>query len=44
MLLEGHGGDIFSCEFHPEGNHLVSAGYDRQICKLFINNFYFLIY
>lgn len=33
MLLEGHGGDIFSCEFHPEGNHLVSAGFDRQICK-----------
>lgn len=33
MLLEGHQGDIFSCEFHPEGEHLVSSGADRQICK-----------
>lgn len=33
MLLEGHQGEIFSCEFHPEGQHLVSTGFDRQICK-----------
>jgi len=31
MLLEGHQGEIFSCEFHPEGKHLVSTGFDRQI-------------
>lgn len=31
MLLEGHGGEIFSTEFHPEGEHLVSTGFDRQI-------------
>lgn len=33
MLLEGHQGEIFSCEFHPDGEHLVSTGFDRQICK-----------
>uniref|UniRef100_A0A182NEF8 U5 small nuclear ribonucleoprotein 40 kDa protein n=1 Tax=Anopheles dirus TaxID=7168 RepID=A0A182NEF8_9DIPT len=31
MLLEGHGGEIFSTEFHPEGEHLLSTGFDRQI-------------
>uniref|UniRef100_A0A182K0N9 U5 small nuclear ribonucleoprotein 40 kDa protein n=1 Tax=Anopheles christyi TaxID=43041 RepID=A0A182K0N9_9DIPT len=31
MLLEGHGGEIFSTEFHPEGEHLMSTGFDRQI-------------
>jgi Prp8 binding protein len=31
MVLEGHQGDIFSCEFHPEGEYLVSTGFDRQI-------------
>lgn len=34
MALEGHQGEIFSAEFHPEGKHLVSTGFDRQICKL----------
>lgn len=33
MMLEGHSGEIYSVEFHPEGRHLASAGYDRQICK-----------
>lgn len=33
MLLEGHQGDVFTCEFHPEGEHLVSSGFDRQICE-----------
>lgn len=33
MLLEGHGGDIFTCEFHPDGDILMSSGFDRQICK-----------
>lgn len=33
MLLEGHGGDIFTCEFHPDGEILLSSGFDRQICK-----------
>ncbi|XP_069672017.1 U5 small nuclear ribonucleoprotein 40 kDa protein [Periplaneta americana] len=31
MLLEGHQGEIFSVEFHPEGQYLASAGFDRQI-------------
>ncbi|KAL7288788.1 hypothetical protein TKK_0016767 [Trichogramma kaykai] len=31
MLLEGHQGDIFSVEFHPEGQYLASSGFDRQI-------------
>ncbi|XP_050087210.1 U5 small nuclear ribonucleoprotein 40 kDa protein [Anopheles aquasalis] len=31
MLLEGHGGEIFSTQFHPDGDHLLSAGFDRQI-------------
>lgn len=31
MLLEGHQGEIFTCEFHPEGELLVSSGFDRQI-------------
>lgn len=33
MLLDGHQGDIFSLEFHPEGQYLASTGFDRQICK-----------
>lgn len=33
MLLEGHEGEIFSCEFHPEGELLLSTGFDRKICK-----------
>lgn len=33
MLLEGHQGEIFASKFHPEGKHLASAGFDRQICK-----------
>lgn len=32
MALEGHPGEIYSVKFHPEGGHLASAGYDRQIC------------
>ncbi|KAK4005256.1 hypothetical protein OUZ56_006970 [Daphnia magna] len=31
MLLAGHPGDIFSLKFHPDGQFLVSAGFDRQI-------------
>lgn len=31
MLLEGHQGEIFTCEFHPDGELLVSSGFDRQI-------------
>lgn len=33
MLLEGHEGEVFSCEFHPEGEHLLSTGFDRKIRK-----------
>lgn len=35
MLLEGHEGEVFSCEFHPEGEHLLSTGFDRKIRKCF---------
>lgn len=31
MLLEGHQGEVFTAKFHPEGKHLASAGFDRQI-------------
>nr|ACO14933.1 WD repeat-containing protein 57 [Caligus clemensi] len=31
MLLSGHEGEIYSAKFHPEGNVLASAGFDRQI-------------
>ncbi|RUS35630.1 hypothetical protein BC938DRAFT_475185 [Jimgerdemannia flammicorona] len=31
MLLSGHGGDVFSCRFDPSGQHIASAGFDRQI-------------
>lgn len=37
MLLEGHQGDIFSVEFHPEGQYLATTGFDRQICKYHSN-------
>lgn len=33
MLLEGHEGEVFACEFHPEGEHLMSTGFDRKIRK-----------
>ena len=31
MLLTGHEGEIYSAKFHPEGEFLASAGFDRQI-------------
>ncbi|KAI8974749.1 WD domain protein [Pilobolus umbonatus] len=31
IQLTGHQGDIYSCEFDPTGEHIASAGYDRQI-------------
>lgn len=31
MLLSGHGGEIYCAKFHPEGEILASAGFDRQI-------------
>ncbi|KAJ8973181.1 hypothetical protein NQ317_007157 [Molorchus minor] len=31
MLLEGHEGEIFTVEFHPEGQYLASSGFDRKI-------------
>lgn len=33
MLLEGHEGEIFTVDFHPEGRYLASSGFDRKICK-----------
>lgn len=47
MLLEGHQGDVFSLEFHPEGQYLASTGFDRQICiyiELYIKYIYIIIY
>lgn len=31
MQLEGHQGEVFSVEFHPDGQYLASSGFDRQI-------------
>lgn len=31
MQLSGHQGEVFSCKFHPDGETLASAGYDRQL-------------
>lgn len=31
MLLTGHGGEIFTGKFHPEGHWMASSGFDRQI-------------
>merc|ERR1719384_2531255 len=31
MLLTGHGGEIYTAKFHPRGNLLASAGFERQI-------------
>ena len=34
MLLSGHQSEISSCKFHPNGQTLMSAGFDRNICML----------
>eukprot|EP00794_Sanderia_malayensis_P012164 gene12164-13419_t len=34
MLLSGHGGEVFTAKFHPQGETVTSAGFDRLICKL----------
>ncbi|CAH1114106.1 unnamed protein product [Psylliodes chrysocephalus] len=31
MQLDGHEGEIFSVDFHPEGQYLASTGFDRRI-------------
>uniref|UniRef100_A0A8B9TH83 Small nuclear ribonucleoprotein U5 subunit 40 n=1 Tax=Anas platyrhynchos TaxID=8839 RepID=A0A8B9TH83_ANAPL len=31
MLLSGHEGEVYCCKFHPGGNTLASAGFDRLI-------------
>ena len=33
MLLTGHQGEIYTAKFHPEGNVIASAGFERNICK-----------
>lgn len=33
MQLSGHQGDVLGGKFHPEGEVLVTAGMDRQICE-----------
>jgi Prp8 binding protein len=32
MLLSGHESEVFCTKFHPNGNTLCSAGFDRNIC------------
>ena len=36
MLLTGHEGEIYSAKFHPEGSFLASGGFDRNICKIWV--------
>ena len=36
MQLTGHQGDILCGKFHPNGEVCISAGMDRQICRLHI--------
>jgi Prp8 binding protein len=31
MLLTGHSGEVYTSKFHPAGNLLASAGYERQV-------------
>merc|ERR550519_2041269 len=31
MLLTGHSGEIYCAKFHPSGNLLASAGFERNI-------------
>lgn len=38
MLLTGHSGEIYSAKFHPEGQFLISSGFDRQICEFYAMN------
>ncbi|NXR72520.1 SNR40 protein, partial [Pycnonotus jocosus] len=33
MLLSGHEGEVYCCKFHPNGNTLASAGFDRLIFR-----------
>ena len=40
MLLTGHSGEIYTSKFHPEGQFLISAGFDRQICE---RNWFFFV-
>jgi Prp8 binding protein len=35
MLLSGHEGEVYTAKFHPEGNFLASAGFERNICTHF---------
>lgn len=38
MLLTGHQSEINSCKFHPNGQTLMSAGFDRNIRKFNIRS------
>ena len=31
MLLSGHGGEVFSCRFNPDGDVLASGSHDKSI-------------
>merc|ERR1719414_469783 len=31
MLLSGHSGEVYCAKFHPQGNLLASAGFERQV-------------
>ena len=35
MLLTGHSGEVYTSKFHPAGNLLASAGYERQVSDQF---------
>ena len=38
MLLTGHEAEIFSAKFSPDGEMVVSGGFDRLICKLYLSS------
>ena len=31
MLLTGHGGEVFTCKFSPDGQTLASGSHDKHI-------------
>lgn len=35
MVCEGHEGEIFTVDFHPEGQYFATSGFDRKIRKYF---------
>lgn len=31
MLLTGHGGEVFTCKFSPDGQSIASGSHDKHI-------------